>query len=472
MRINHNSLALNASDHFAKINKNIQKSMARLSSGNRIITPDDDAAGLAISTKMDAQIAGLGRASQNSNDGISVIQSAEGGLDEIHSILQRMRELAVQASNDVNNEEDRDSIQEEIDSLRAEIDQITQTTAFNDQKLLNGDMTRRTQSTNPAVQVNYVSSDVNEGVYELEITAYGTRAVYETGIQGMGGDITKEQAGAIVVNGFAVQISEGMTKTDVYEALQAHLKKINVDVMPSNDGGETEAELASGAPIVFISTEYGANVELDIKIDNPELAAALGMDEEATEYGTDCEAQLTFTDSGFSNTSTFTTDGNEITVIDRNGFEMRIDLEDKDAVGAVSLEVLSAGTMIVQTGANEGEQIELDIPDVSTKALKLDDITIYTHEHAADAISAIDEAVKTISKVRSKLGANQNRLEDIYDNLQIQEESMTAAYSRIMDTDMAEEMTNYTQQDVLSQAAISMMKRSNERPESILQLLQ
>lgn len=122
MRINHNSLALNASDHFAKINSNLSKSMERLSSGYKITSPADDAAGLAISTRMDAQIRGLKRASLNSNDGISVIQSAEGGLGEIHSILARMRELAVQAANDVNYEEDRDSIQEEINSLVEELD--------------------------------------------------------------------------------------------------------------------------------------------------------------------------------------------------------------------------------------------------------------------------------------------------------------------------------------------------------------
>ena len=136
------------------------------------------------------------------------------------------------------------------------------------------------------------------------------------------------------------------------------------------------------------------------------------------------------------------------------------------------IEVLTAGVMTIQTGANSGEELKLDIPSVSAKSLKVDNLIMYTNEYASQAIEAIDEAVKRVSNIRSRLGAYENRLNDIYDNLAVQNESLTAAYSRIMDTDMAEEMTNYTQQDVLSQAAISMMQKSNERPESLLQLLQ
>ena len=154
---------------------------------------------------------------------------------------------------------------------------------------------------------------------------------------------------------------------------------------------------------------------------------------------------------------------------------MNVTVEPGSAVGgalSTTIEVFSAGTMVVQTGANSGEQISIDIPDINASDLGIDNLIMYTNEYASKAIEAIDAAVIRVSDIRSKLGAYQNRLEDIYDNLAVQEESITAAYSRIMDTDMAEEMTNYTQQDVLSQAAISMMTKSNERPESILQLLQ
>ncbi|MDE6024391.1 MAG: hypothetical protein K2G45_02955 [Lachnospiraceae bacterium] len=475
MRINHNSLALNASDHFAKINANLAKSMERLSSGYKITSPADDAAGLAISTRMDAQIRGLKRASLNSNDGISVIQSAEGGLNEIHSILARMRELAVQAAHDVNSEEDRDSIQEEIDSLVEELNQITDTTAFNGQKLLNGDMTRRTLSSEYSLQATYISEEVSVGNYQLEVTTMATQAVYTTGITNSAAVVTEEQAGAITINGFSVAINEGMTMTDVYSALQSHLHKIGIDVMASNDGGATEADFASGASVIFKTQEYGSSQEINIQVSNDELAALLGVTDGDMVAGTDCEASLTVSDDGFSSTATFTTDGNEITVTDRNGFKMIIEADPETAgTGTLTtnIEVFSAGVMVIQTGANSGEQLSLDIPALDAKGLRVDNLIMYTHAHASKAIEAIDEAVKMVSSIRSKLGAYENRMDGIYDSLEIQSESLTEAYSRIMDTNMAEEMSNYTQLDVLSQAAISMMQKSNERPESVLQLLQ
>lgn len=475
MRINHNSLALNASDHFEKINKNIAKSMERLSSGYKITSPADDAAGLAISTKMSAQIRGLDRAAMNSNDGISVIQSAEGGLEEIHSILGRMRELAVQAANDVLNEEDRDAIQEEINNLSDEIDQIVDTTAFNDQKLLNGNLSRRTMSSAMEIQTTFISESVNPGLYDIEVTASATQATYSVGLTYSTDTVTAEQAGTFTVNGFLVEINEGMTMTEVYGHLQEHLTKIGIDVIATNDGGETQEEFESGAPVIFRTKEYGSDQKIEIGVSNDELAAMLGITDKDVETGTDCQATLTSTDEGFSSTASLTTLGNEIFVVDRNGFEMNIEVEPGAATnGAVTtqIEVFTAGVFVVQTGANSGEQLSIDIPSVSSKRLGVDNLIMYTNEYASEAIDAIDEAVKMVSNIRSKLGAYENRLNDVYDNLEIQEESITAAYSRIMDTNMAEEMTNYTQQDVLSQAAISMMQRSNERPESILQLLQ
>lgn len=469
MRINHNSLALQASDHLAVINKNVAKSMSRLSSGYKITSPDDDAAGLAISTKMSAQIKGLSRAAQNSNDGISVIQSAEGGLQEIHSILQRMRELAVKSANDVMYEEDRDAVAEEIYSLREQLDQITETTAFNDQKLLNGNLDRRTLSSNYKIQTTYLSSGVTKGEYELEVLAEGTKATYALGMA-TGGTITASQAGTLKVNGFSVNISQGMTMDEVYGALQEHLAKIGVTVMASPDGGKTDGTFGTD-PVYFITEGYGTDAKINISIENDDLAAVLGVTDGDEVRGTDCQAKITPTDKGFSSTATFTTSGNEITILDKNGFEMRVEVEEGGA-GKTTIEVLTAGPLVVQIGGNSGEELPIDIPSLDSKALGVDDFYIHTHELASKAIEKIDEAVKYVSSIRAYLGACENRLNDVYDNLEVQNESVTAAYSRILDTNMAEEMTEYTQQEVLSQAAISMIQKSNERPESILQLLQ
>ena len=481
MRINHNSMALNASDHFAGINKNIAKSMKRLSSGKKITSPADDAAGLAISTKLNAQIKGLDRAALNANDGISVIRSAEGGLSEMHNILQRMRELAVKAANDVEDELDRDAIQEEIDALAEELTQISDTTAFNGQILLNGNLTRRTLPDNGDFKVTYLSHDVPPGEYEVEVTTAAEQA--KTTFSIPAGPITAEQAGSITVNDFQVEITEGMTRTDIYEALQTHLDKIGMTV-ESNDNGATA---------VIKTEEYGKKQYIEVKIANTELNSVMGgvgtIDDKGRgvkNEGKDCEATITKssgnpTDKGFSQTATYTTDGNKVTIVDKNGFEMTVEIasekkqdpnENGAKTGKTKIEVLTAGTMIIQTGANSGEQVSIDIPDLDAKGLGVDKLVMYTHAYAAEAIEIIDKAVSRVSDVRSKLGAYENRFNDVYDGLKVQSESITEAYSRIMDTDMAEEMTNYTQQDVLSQAAISMMQRSNERPESILQLLQ
>ena len=263
---------------------------------------------------------------------------------------------------------------------------------------------------------------------------------------------------------------------DVYGKIQTSLAKINIDVFASNDG-TTEESFDSGAPVVFRTKGYGSSEKISISVGNPELAAVFGVTDGTMMQGKDCQAALNITEDGFSTTATLKTNGNKIEVTDRSGFSMTIEA-DPGAVaengGAVTaeIEVLSAGTMVIQTGSNEGEQLAIDIPELNAKSLGVDELIMYTHEYASQAVDIIDEAVKKVSAARSKLGAYENRLDDVHSNLEVQSESITEAYSRIMDTDMAEEMTEYTQQEVLSQAAIAMMQKANDRPESILQLLQ
>ena len=302
-----------------------------------------------------------------------------------------------------------------------------------------------------------------------------TQATITTALADSGATITAEQAGTIHVNGFIVEISEGMSMSDVFSTLQTHLSKIDVDVFASADGGATVDDFSSGSPVIFKNKHYGSDEKLEISIANDELAAILGVTDGQVEYGTDCEASLNVTDEGFTASAIVESKGNDLIVTDRNGFEMKLEA-DSDTLdkgtGAVEIEIFSAGVMIIQTGAYSGDEVHIDIPKMNAKSLGVDNLIMYTQDYAAKAIEAIDAAVKMVSDIRSKMGAYENRLEDVYSNLEVQEESITAAYSRMIDTDMAEEMTNYTQQDVLAQAAISMMQKSNERPASILQLLQ
>jgi flagellin len=378
----------------------------------------------------------------------------------------------------VDSEDDRDAIQEEINSLAEEIDQITDSTSFNGITLLNGGVTRRTLNSDAGVETTYLSQSVDTGTYKLEVTSAALYAGMDIGLKDSSDTVTASQAGALTVNGFSVYIEEGMSMSEVYSALQEHLDKIGISVsgVHAVDATTIEDTEFSSAEFVHLSSkEPGSDQKIEIKCENPELAALLGVTDGDHAEGTDCQVSLTASVGGFSKSATYSADGYDITIKDRNGFEMQLTVDnasmDKGSL-SVSIEVLSAGTMTIQTGANEGEQVVIDIPSLDSKSLKVDNLIMYTNDYASDAIAAIDEAVKRVSNIRSKMGAYQNRLENVDENLAAQSEALTEAYSNIMDTDMAEEMTNYTQQDVLAQAAISMMQKSNERPESLLQLLQ
>ena len=270
---------------------------------------------------------------------------------------------------------------------------------------------------------------------------------------------------------------DGDLRSAVYAVLGREFAR---DLLPVDGGSELyhvtglvtpprACRASRGAQHFFVNGRYVKNRTMMAALENAYKGTMM--------QGKDCQAALNITEDGFSTTATLKTNGNKIEVTDRSGFSMTIEA-DPGAVaengGAVTaeIEVLSAGTMVIQTGSNEGEQLAIDIPELNAKSLGVDELIMYTHEYASQAVDIIDEAVKKVSAARSKLGAYENRLDDVHSNLEVQSESITEAYSRIMDTDMAEEMTEYTQQEVLSQAAISMMQKANDRPESLLQLLQ
>jgi len=186
--------------------------------------------------------------------------------------------------------------------------------------------------------------------------------------------------------------------------------------------------------------------------------------------GADAEIELGY--EGFNNTATWIADGNKVTITDRDGFEMKLEITLGAPAGDAALTVLDAGPMILQIGANEGQTVDISIPEVSPVTLGTDNIKVYTDRGAAEAISSLDKAINMVSSIRAKLGAYENRLTHAIANLNVTSENMTESLSRIEDVDMAEEMTNYTQRNVLSQAGVSMLSQANERPQQILSLLQ
>lgn len=466
MRLNHNTLAYTANNNLNTINNNLTKSMERLSSGYKINKSSDDPAGKAISQKMRAQLRGLERATDNAGDGISLIQTAEGALEEVHSILARMRELAVRAANETYDESDKDAMMDEISQLQEEIDRIAETTDFNGRNLLNGELNKKGYTNTDDLSIVEIGGDIEPDVYGLTITGTGTQASTSITAMTAGTTITAAQAGTLSINGFDITISEGMTADEVNEAIRDAAAKIEIDYDSST--GE------------LVTKQYGSKQSITVTASNDDLAALFGADG-TTVYGTNAEVEIS-TDAagkrvGFSSTATVETQGNRITITDKDGFKMVYDVAPdsvNSTTGATQAEitVLSAGPMVFQIGSDEGQTLNVNINKTTVEALEIDHINLYTGEYATKAIEQLDKAIDKISGIRSSLGAYQNRLEHTVTNLETANENLTSAVSRIADTDMAEEITEYTELNVLSQSALQMLIKSNARPEGLLQLFQ
>lgn len=487
MRINHNIPALRALHQLNKTNTVLDKTMQKLSSGLRINCAADDAAGLAISQKMDTQVRGLHQANRNAMDGISLIQTAEGALNEVHAMLQRIRELAVQVSNGTYDSTDRRAVNDEVVQLQNEIQRISDHIEFNERKLLNGEIDRRAFPDNEGVvKIISLSDTVSPGSYSIKVTADATKATIK-GAEGtitVGGSIVESQVGTINLNGEEVRIEKGDTADVVFNKLRDLAETIGANLIAyNNDDGSGNADIDGGAQqynfgnmyLVFEMKEYGSEYKLDLNASNSSLLSALGLST-TIETGSDAQAEITSSADGFSSTATVSTKGNVITVTDINGFEMKFEAQqgvvDLAEDNSADVKVLDAGPLDLQIGANEGQFMEIRIQNLSPQALGIDKINLSTSDGAQKAITVVDNAINMISSVRSKLGAYQNRLEHTVANLSVAAENMTASLSRIQDADMAAEMSEYTQKNVISQAGIAMLAQANQRPQQILQLLQ
>lgn len=494
MRINTNMSAIIANAQLSTTEDRLSQSLERLSSGYKINHSKDNPAGLAISQKMHAQIRGLEKAEMNAQDGVSVLQTAEGAMEEIQTMLVRMKELSVQAANDVNSVDERSAIQKEMDSLNKEIDRISADTDFNTKSLLNGNLERRVYSNVDGVKQMEVTDGFTDGIYGITITQDAEKAVIEGSAIAMSNTetITKDLVGSVNINGLKIDIAEGDTLGTIATKLaqgtyQAGGTMINITPGGARDKatyGDTEGyesvAAGSGTSFVFLSSAYGSNEVMEITCDNPDLAAKLGLQTEQTETGKDVQADFTTANGervGFANSATMSTYGEKITVRDNNDKTFIVKVPGNvvaDNGGTVSMEqeVTDMGVLRVHIGANENQIIPVNLPEVSVEALGLDNLNVFTFRNAGKAIEAVDNAITRLSSIRSSIGAYQNRLEHTTSNLEVSEENLTAAISRILDTDMAEEMTEYTQQNVLAQAGTSMLSQANARPETALQLLQ
>lgn len=438
--------------------------MEKLSSGLRINHAKDDAAGMAISNKMTLQIDGLKQASRNASDGSSVLQTTDGALDEVTSIVQRMRELAVQAASDSNTQSDKNAAQQEITSLKAEINRVSKDTQFNTKNLLDGTLERRVYASN--VSRISTSSSVEAGAYQVTVTNAATKATQDAPNAAFLTPTNNVMAaGTVAINGSKVDIAA----TDTYA--QAYQK-----IRDAAEIGETQASIGTGTnagKLMLSSSEYGSQSSIALSFSNAALANALGYTSAnpGTTSGTDAKIDLT---SGFSSSATSTVDGNHAVITDKDGFEFSFLIKDDYAstTTPVDFDVTDIGSMTLQIGANENQTVNVTIPKVNTDTLYLDNIDLTTVKGADRAISKLDSALATVSAVRSSIGAYSNRLDYAVESLDATNENVTAALSRISDVDMASEMSEYTQQNVLQQASISVLTQANDMPQKVLQLLQ
>lgn len=461
MRIATNMSSLTACYQLNKNDKGVSASMKRLSSGYKINNAGDDPVGAAISKKMKTQIRGLERANQNASDAISVVETADGTLSEISAMVQRIRELAVQGATDTYTDDDRESLMSEIEQLQTEIDRIANDTEFNTRSLLNGDLGRNTYTNRADVHVRYLSDGVPSGTYKLRVNA-GSRSQFN--ISGMASTFT--EAGTVSVNGVSFNVVAGDTFADVYDKFISTCDKLDIT-----------ANNTTGTDVEFKSNYAGSQYPIEITASTPALEAQLGLGGATYTAGKDALVQPdenTIGGSGFSNGAIVVTDGNEATIKASGGFEMRVTLDD-DMVGnglRVQCYVLESGTMTIQMGANESQEMEIELPEISCETLGIEKINACTSKGCAKAIEYCDRALDFINQARSRIGAYENRLESTIASLDVTEENLTAALSRIEDVNMAEEMTRYTTLNVLSQAATSMLSQANQQPEKVLQLLQ
>ncbi len=466
MRINHNIPALRALNQLNRSNSKLDTTLERLSSGLRINRAADDAAGLAITQKMDTQVRGLEQANRNAMDGISLIQTAEGALNEVHAMLQRIRELAVQVSNGTYDASDREAVQNEVNELQNEIQRISDDTEFNEMKLLNGSVDRRTFSEDETVgNIVSMSDTVTPGEYAFEVT----QAATQTEAVGSGvaagffdGDGKASIGGVINVNGEQVEIHVGDTADEVFGKVRDACERVGVTLTSSN------TPFANGESLTFTHDKFGVDYDLEIT-GTSDLLAGLGVDAPnlTVTNGTDI---VVTTPTGFPADMTVEASGNEVVFKASGNFELRI--AGAGALGTTTINILETGPLNLQIGANEGQFMEIRIQELSPKTLRLTEMNLATVEGAQEAITIADEAITTVSSVRAKLGAYQNRLEHTIANLQSAGENMTASMSRIQDADMAYEMAQFTQQNIIQQAGTSMLAQANQRPQSLLQLLQ
>lgn len=498
MVVRSNIMALNANRQLGMNNSQVSKSLEKLSSGYKINRAGDDASGLAISEKMKAQIKGLETASTNSQDGISLVQTAEGALTEVHDMLNRMVELAGKAANGtIDSETDRAALQDEMNSLLDEIDRIAESTDFNGIKLLNGDLATNT------VKLGNIKLGAGNASTTVAATAATSTQTIGAGAADQASKLTVEYTDANgKLQSVTVDYTGSTTDTDNAKAMLDALKA-NSELSALFDIGGT------GTNITFTAKTAG---EGGVKVTSMTTSDATGtaIGKLTFKDGTDAyekvtngaQQDLTAGDKVTVNGTVYefvanagdkvTTEGAVAVLVGADNNASAANLNKALESEGITVSVDNAQDLLfkpmsngkglsLQIGATGDayNKVTINVGNMSSKGLGIDNlrnIGIMSQDAASAALDQIkngaDSAINTVSSVRAELGAMQNRLEHTINNLDVASENMQSANSQIRDTDMAKEMMEYTKKNVLTQAAQAMLAQANQQPQSILQLLQ
>ncbi|MDC7278419.1 flagellin [Butyrivibrio fibrisolvens] len=497
MVVQHNMQAANASRMLGITTNAQSKSTEKLSSGFRINRAADDAAGLSISEKMRKQIRGLDQASTNASDGISAVQTAEGALTEVHSMLQRMNELAVQAANGTNSESDRGSIQDEILQLTTEIDRVAETTKFNETYLLKGDYGTKTQviAAHDAGLAGTITQNTTTATFTMNALAMGDTVTiggvkYTIGVEG--GDVKTQLANALTVIGTSAEKLEygevvkidgksftiaAKTNADTSEVAKTEINKFasqgstieyngKVAKLFSTELGDAPADGVDGRDATLIT----AAKAYQLMANELRAASSIGCDSiidvpKAYFQGTEFEDKI-------PNGADEVNGLKPTSVSLGNGLYKKVEFVMKKGTAVVQKSL--SFNLHVGSDADMTNKIGVTIDSMTATALGLQGLNVgdATGKAATYAIDVISDALAKVSAQRSGLGAIQNRLEHSIANLDNVVENTDASESRIRDTDMAEEMVTYSKNNILAQAGQSMLAQANQATQGVLSLLQ
>jgi flagellin len=486
--INTNIGAIAAQANMTRVNDQLNTAMTRLSTGLRINAAKDDAAGMAIGEKMTAQIMGLNQAVRNATDGKNLIDTTESAHVEVSNMMQRLRELAVQSSNDTNTSSDRGNIVGESRQLIAEINRVSETTTFNGMKVMDGSFAGKQfqigADANQTVSVNVEStratdvgaftlrSDVNVAAGASAI-AGGTNLV----ISGHAGSAEVTQTAGMTAKQMATEVNANTSKTGVSAQAQTVAKlsglsaagqlsfEINsVDVGPVAISDETDLRSLRDA-INAKTTETGVTAKMGANNGEIILSDNTGANIEISGFASDDGAGGTLS----MDVDVLNADGTDAT----SGFTTTTTIDDAAGDATVTGQVTLSSTKVfsVHTSDNTTDEAFFENSNSSGELEKLAEIDLSTAEGAAKAINVIDMALSKVSQARSDLGAVSNRLDSTISNLTNISTSVEAARSQVMDADFAAESTNLARGQILSQAATAMLAQANSSKQNVMQLL-